>query len=102
MVSLLKFTFVIVVKSPFKMSSSVRSLRLSVQASAMSTVVDRFGGDVPVDAQDDGTARVCVRVMEAPTFYGWLATLGTQVSIEEPQPVREAYAAYLRSILALY
>ena len=75
---------------------------LRVQASAMSTVVDRFGGDVPVDAQDDGTARVCVRVMEAPTFYGWLATLGTQVSIEEPQPVREAYAAYLRSILALY
>lgn len=75
---------------------------LRVAGAAMSTVIDRFGKDVPVDAQDDGTARASVRVMEAPTFYGWLATLGSQVEIEGPRRVRDAYAGYLRGILERY
>ena len=75
---------------------------LLVRGSVMSAIVDRFGKDVEVLPAEDGWARVCVTVMAAPTFYGWLATFGSSVQIEEPQSLRQAYAGYLSAILENY
>ena len=40
--------------------------------------------------------------MVAPTFFGWLAILGTKVRIESPKSVQVAYREYLKEIVASY
>ena len=51
---------------------------------------------------EDGSMRVRAKVMQAPTLYGWLATLGTNVRIEQPQSLKEAYRTYLQGIIEQY
>ena len=46
--------------------------------------------------------QVRTKVMQAPTFYGWLATLGTSVIIEQPQFLKEEYRTYLQGIIEQY
>ena len=75
---------------------------LLVRASAMSSVVDRFGADVSSAPAGEGMARVRAVVLEAPTFYGWLAQFGDDVVIESPEHLRESYAAHLEKVLAAY
>ena len=75
---------------------------LLVRASAMSSVIDRFGVDVRVAPAGEGLARVSAVVLEAPTFYGWLAQFGNDVVIESPQHLRDSYAAHLKNVLRLY
>lgn len=75
---------------------------LLVEAGAMSAVIDRFGKDVASTAAGEGSARVHATVMESPTFFGWLATFGTQVVIEKPQALRDAYHDYLQRIVQVY
>ena len=78
------------------------TVTLLAKASAMNAVVDRFGEDVLVTPAEEDVARVHVTVMESPTFYGWLAQFGEDITIEAPQSTRAAYAAHLRSILSSY
>ena len=76
---------------------------LLVNADIMSSVVDRFGPDVNVTPADEaGKSHVNVHVMQAPTFYGWLAQFGTQIHIEKPASLAKGYAAYLKEIAETY
>lgn len=75
---------------------------LRVEASAMSAVIDRFGKDVVAIPQEEGCAHVAVSVFEAPTFYGWLATLGTSVRILSPASTQAAFLSHLDAIRQLY
>ncbi len=83
-------------------SGSPVGVTLLVKGSAMSAVIDRFGRDVKALPAQDGWARVLVTVMEAPTFFGWLTTLGQTVKIEQPESLKASYVAYLESIVANY
>lgn len=78
------------------------SVVLRVQESAMNAVIDRFGKDVRSVNNGDGSAQVHVSVMESPTFYGWLATFGDQMTIESPDRTRQAFLEYLENILRVY
>lgn len=78
------------------------AVTLLVKAGAMSSVVDRFGSDVSAVPAGEGLARVSVTVMEAPTFYGWLAQFGTDVVIEKPESLKRSYLAYLSDIARAY
>lgn len=78
------------------------TVTLLAKASAMNAVVDRFGEDVLVTPAEKDIARVHVTIMESPTFYGWLAQFGEDITIEAPQSTRAAYAAHLHSILRSY
>lgn len=75
---------------------------LRVNASIMSAIVDRFGKDVRAEIIDDDHVRVHATVMQAPTFYGWLATFGTKIVVEAPESMRKAYAGYLAEIMQEY
>lgn len=66
------------------------------------TIVDRFGKESKCCLRKTVGARVRDPVMAAPTFYGWLATFGSSVQIEEPQSLLQAYAGYLSAILENY
>lgn len=65
-------------------------------------VLDRFGKDADIRPMENDTFRVRAKVAVSGQFYGWLAGIGREVSIESPAAVREAYADWLRSILEQY
>lgn len=74
-----------------------------VAASAMNVVIDRFGQEVRSHVVDDGQAAlVTAPVKISPVLFGWIAQLGQEISIEEPQELREAYLLHLNSILKVY
>lgn len=75
---------------------------LLVKPAAISTVIDRFGEEVDAEAVEHGSMRIRANVMKAPTFYGWLATLGSNVIIEQPQSLKDAYCKYLQGIIEQY
>lgn len=75
------------------------AVSLRVKSPAMNAVMDRFGKDVVCTPAGEGECLVNATVMEAPTFYGWLAQFGTDVVIESPESLRKSYAAHLRKIL---
>ncbi len=78
------------------------SVSLLVDERVMNAVIDRFGKDVQVEDLGNGRARVSVPVMETPVFYGWVAQFNGQVVIEQPKPVRDQFANYLRDMLTAY
>ena len=77
-------------------------VELSVAPGAVSTVMDRLGQDISIVEGEDGRSHVSAWVMEAPTFYGWLATLGTDIRIEAPASLQKSYKRYLQEIVASY
>ena len=83
-------------------SGEVANVTLSVDPSAMGVIVDRFGRGISIAPGENGRSRIHVQVMESPTFYAWLAKLGTQATIEAPKHVRENYVAYLKGIIESY
>ncbi len=83
-------------------SGEAINVELSVEPGAVSALIDRFGGDVEIAYEEDGRSHVRVWVMEAPTFYGWLATLGQAVRIESPDTLADAYRSYLQGIIDSY
>lgn len=78
------------------------NVTLRVNAGIMSAIIDRFGKGVETQVVDGDHVRVRATVMQAPTFYGWLATFGTQIVIEEPASLRTAYAEHLAAIAQEY
>ena len=70
----------------------------------MCSVYDRFGKNIILNnpSPDGTTADVHVSVMEAPTFYGWLATFGTDIELVAPKKTRQKYQEYLSGILQSY
>lgn len=78
------------------------SVTLLVKTSAMGAVVDRFGAGVTASPAGEGLARVSAVVLEAPTFYGWLAQFGDDVVIESPERLKESFVAHLKKTLEVY
>ena len=78
------------------------SVTLVVKETAMSAVLDRFGKEITTTPVGTDAARIHVTVMQSPTFFGWLATFGNDVTIEAPATLKSAYCNYLKGILANY
>ena len=78
------------------------SATLIVHEEAMGGVIDRFGKEVESLDKGDGTAEVHVRVMESPTFFGWLAQYGRLIHIAAPRALAGAYREYLVAIAQEY
>ena len=67
-----------------------------------SLVLDQFGEDILILAQNEKTFTVNVKSSISPTLMGWLATLGTQVKIIQPESLISAYQNHLNKILNQY
>lgn len=79
-----------------------KTISLIVDGEVMSSIVDRFGGDVESHALDGSHARVYARVKVSDVFYGWLAQFGTKVRVEKPRSVVQGYTEYLQRIVSAY
>ncbi|MGN1194291.1 MAG: helix-turn-helix transcriptional regulator [Acutalibacteraceae bacterium] len=57
----------------------------------MKNIIDRFGQDVDVIANDDNTFTVSVTVNVSSTFFGWVLGFGGGIKIVNPIHIKEQY-----------
>ncbi len=75
---------------------------LKVHHKLIDVIRETFGNNVvmlPVDAEHFS---IQVEVQLSPTFYGWLFTFGSQITILNPPSVIDAYKQEIATTLALY
>lgn len=93
-----------VAKCAFGMYAGKREIvLLRAKAEVMNVIIDRFGKDVESKAVDNGEAAlVTAPVMVSPVFFGWLAQMGSSVTVEQPQYVRDEYLEFIDGIKKAY
>lgn len=77
-------------------------LRIRFPEKLIGAVVDRFGQDVYLMPDREGSFAAMVKVAVSPQFYGWLFGLGSGVEILSPESEREAFKAFLEEITESY
>ena len=91
------------IKGVFSMYGGDRTdVRLVVDNSLASVIIDRFGKDITMIPRDSDTFSVNVNVAVSPQFYSWIFGLSDKVYIESPASVREGMQEYLGKVLKLY
>ena len=58
----------------------------------MDAIIDKFGKDVHVLANDMKSFRAIISTATGPVFYSWIFGFGGNVSIKAPEDVKEEYA----------
>lgn len=75
------------------------SVTLSFENRFAGVVLDRFGQEVMLRRTDDRHFHVIVRINVSSQFFGWLAGLGSGVSIAAPMRVKEEYRLFLQKAM---
>lgn len=65
-------------------------------------MLDRFGKDIDIRKNGNGSCLVRFQAAVSELFFGWLTGLGQEVKLTAPESVREQYKEYLRKILGSY
>lgn len=90
-------------KGVFSMYGGERAnVRLVVNNSLASVIIDRFGKDITMIPCDEQSFSVNVNVAVSPQFYSWIFGLSDKVRIESPAFVREGMREYLEKVHKLY
>ena len=77
-------------------------VRLRCRDHLAGVIIDRFGSDVWMVPQDDGTFFASVTVTVSPQFFGWMTAIGSDMQLAGPEDVKEQYRQYLLSVLHGY
>ncbi len=94
----LKFNAAEYAKSSFNMfGGTVEEVRLRCSLDAIGIIFDRFGRDVFVVPQSDGSFSVTVKVAVSPQFYSWIFGVSEFITIEGPQKTVDAYCEMCNS-----
>lgn len=83
-------------------SGEVKTITLRFTARLAGSVLDRFGSEIHLADNHDGTFDVTVRLVPSPRFYGWLFGFGTDAALVGPQDARLAYEEFARQTFAHY
>ena len=79
--------------SMFRMYNGDRKqIELVCDNDLMDSIIDKFGQDVTVLANDMKSFRAIVTTATGPVFYSWVFGFGGHVSIKAPEDVKEEYA----------
>lgn len=68
-----------------------QNVRLSFPDALADSAVDKFGRDVMMIPQGDGTFHLTATVAVSPVFFSWVFSFGGRVKILGPESVREKY-----------
>lgn len=79
-----------------------KRVRMRFSEHLSSPVIDRFGKDVIMIPQGDGTFTVEAEIAVSPVFFSWLFSFGTDAEIVAPPDVRSSASQYLRELLGVY
>ncbi len=87
------FDLNVYLNSMFRMYNGERKqIELICSNELMDAIIDKFGKDVPVLANDMKSFRVLVNTSVGSVFYSWVFGFGGRVSIKAPEDVKAAYA----------
>lgn len=67
-----------------------------------SAVIDRFGSDVHLADNGDGSFDVSVQLVPSPRFYGWLFGFGKKAALTAPASAVENYQKFVDETVAHY
>lgn len=91
-----KFDITNYTKSNFNMyNGEMNRVTVKFPSGLLDVVIDRFGKDVAIRSCDDKYFIATMDIAASGQFYGWLAGLGKEVSIESPVSIKEDYHNYL-------
>lgn len=65
-------------------------------------VIDRFGKDVMMLPDKDGTFTFHADINVSPQFFGWVASFGNEIRIERPQSVADQFREHVKNALQQY
>lgn len=83
--------------SMFRMYNGVRKqIELVCENDLMDAIIDKFGKDVTILANDMKSFRAVVNTSVGPVFYSWVFGFGGKVSIKSPEDVKNAYAQMVK------
>lgn len=78
------------------------SVKLEFENRLVGVMIDRFGKEIMIFGKDESHSTVQVRVNVSGQFFGWLAGLGTGVTVKGPENVRKEYRNFLKKALENY
>lgn len=77
-------------------NSECKEVELICNNDVMDSIIDRFGEDVQVYANDMDSFRIIVNTAVNHIFYSWVFGFGGKVKIKAPSKVKEDYANMVR------
>ncbi|MDO5444920.1 MAG: WYL domain-containing protein [Eubacteriales bacterium] len=83
-------------------SGKIETVTLRFASHLVGAVIDRFGTDTVIVANDSEHFTVNVDVAISPRFYAWLFGFGTEVEVIYPEEIRSEYAETLDTLKKLY
>ena len=83
-------------------SGEVSPVSIKVPDSKIGIFLDRFGTDISVVKLEDGFVRVHTEAAVSVQFFGWIASLGSDIEILGPEKVRSSYVSFLKESLGNY
>ena len=87
------FDLNVYLNSMFRMYNGERKqIELICENDLMDAIIDKFGKDITVLANDKKTFRVIVNTSVGTVFYSWVFGFGGKVSINAPEDVKKEYA----------
>lgn len=87
------FNLNVYLNSMFRMYNGERKqIELVCSNDLMDAIIDKFGKDVPILANDMKSFRVLVSTSVGSVFYSWVFGFGGRVSIKAPEEVKAEYA----------
>lgn len=98
-----KFDIAIFSRKTFGMfAGSEREIEVRFSDNLIGVVIDRFGSDVHIHSNGDGTFTASLRVNISAQFYGWLCALGAEAKIISPPDEAEKFFDYINKIRTEY
>lgn len=95
------FDLNVYLNSMFHMYNGERmQIELICENDLMDAIIDKFGKDVTVFANDMHSFRAVVMTSIGPVFYSWIFGFGGKVSIKAPDRVKEEYSSMVMRVAA--
>ena len=78
------------------------TVKMQFSASLAGVVIDRFGTDLMLIPQPDGSFTVTTEIALSPVFYSWIISFGSRAKILAPQSAIDSCRALCQQCLAQY
>lgn len=87
--------------SRFRMyNGNIREVELICSNDTMDAIVDRFGEDIKIYANDMESFRIIVSTAVSHVFYSWVFGFDGKVKIKKPEDVKEEYSSMVARALS--
>jgi len=94
------FDLNVYLNSMFRMYNGERKqIELICENDTMDAIIDKFGKDVTVLANNMKSFRAVVTTATGPVFYSWVFGFGGKVSIKSPEDVKKSYTDMVKQAM---